>query len=85
MIKLKEFFRNEKLVGSTFILSALLLMSLVAIFRKTTNTNEATASVTITKIKCLIVLELIISLQLLFKNLVIIDSVTLHPDFYHQR
>lgn len=76
---------NEKLVGSTFILSALLLMSLVAIFRKITNTNEATASVTITKIKCLIVLEFTTSFQLLFKNLVIIDSVTLHPGFYHQR
>jgi hypothetical protein len=31
------------------------------------------------------VLEFTTSFQLLFKNLVIIDSVTLHPGFYHQR
>lgn len=73
MIKLNEFFKKEKLVGSTLSLSALFLMILVAIFLKIISKTDATANVITTKSKCFIVSEDEISFQLFVKKSVIIN------------
>ena len=73
MIKLNEFFKKEKLVGSTLSLSALFFMILVAIFLKIISKTDATANVITTKSKYFIVLEDEISFQLFVKKSVIIN------------